>query len=583
MHSIPSRLALKLFGSFEMAYDGRPITNVSQRKTDRLLAYLTLYNRTMPIADVAEAIWPDTANAEDCLRHSVVHLRGLLAPETNRLETPRGYLRLDLEGVIVDTREFDAATLQGERKSLETAISLFRGDLLHGWAEDWIKHERTRLHKNYLRSLRKLGRLCREEGDYEAAADYLSRLVKYRKDEERVWLDLVQALLYCRERILAQQRFAEYEAHLRTKGLQPSPDMLHLKKQISEGMDPPTPPSIRLPDAPIGGALSPDSPWYLRRSADQEFLEAVIRQDSIVLVKGPRQTGKSSLLARGLAQARKNGARVVTTDLQSIGIQHWASTETFTLALAQNLADQLTLERQPAQDWAEHRGPIGNFERYVRQEALSKSDVSLVWGIDELDRLFPYPFSSELFGLFRAWHNARASNPDGPWRRLTLVMAYATEAHLFISDLSQSPFAVGTRVSLEDFAPWQIAEMNLLYRSPLQGEALTRLGQRVGGHPYLIHRGLYELAAQRLCFAELMAKAARPDGPFGDHLKRLLNDLCRDNELCEGVRSVLQNRPRLTANDFCRLKSAGVLKGDGPENAEFRCPLYRDYLEVHLR
>ena len=42
------------------------------------------------------------------------------------------------------------------------------------------------------------------------------------------------------------------------------------------------------------------------------------RQESIVLVKGPRQVGKSSLLARGLQDARRAGARVALTDLQAL-------------------------------------------------------------------------------------------------------------------------------------------------------------------------------------------------------------------------------------------------------------------------
>ena len=46
-----------------------------------------------------------------------------------------------------------------------------------------------------------------------------------------------------------------------------------------------------------------DSQFYVVRPADDEFLTAITRGDSIVLVKGARQMGKTSLLARGLQQA----------------------------------------------------------------------------------------------------------------------------------------------------------------------------------------------------------------------------------------------------------------------------------------
>jgi serine/threonine protein kinase len=55
---------------------------------------------------------------------------------------------------------------------------------------------------------------------------------------------------------------------------------------------------------PVGGAVPLDSKFYIARATDDEFQAAIARQDSIVLVKGARQVGKTSLLARGLQQAR---------------------------------------------------------------------------------------------------------------------------------------------------------------------------------------------------------------------------------------------------------------------------------------
>ena len=44
-------------------------------------------------------------------------------------------------------------------------------------------------------------------------------------------------------------------------------------------------------------------------------------------MKGPRQVGKTSLLARGLHQAREAGARVVLTDLQKLDPEQLASAD----------------------------------------------------------------------------------------------------------------------------------------------------------------------------------------------------------------------------------------------------------------
>ena len=58
-------------------------------------------------------------------------------------------------------------------------------------------------------------------------------------------------------------------------------------------------------------------------------------------------------------------------------------------------------------------------EGFLRGEILEKIETPLVWGLDEVDRLFTCDFGSEVFGLIRSWHNARALDPLGPWERLT--------------------------------------------------------------------------------------------------------------------------------------------------------------------
>lgn len=50
----------------------------------------------------------------------------------------------------------------------------------------------------------------------------------------------------------------------------------------------------------VGGAVPLNSDFYLARSADGELRAAISNRDSIILIKGARQMGKTSLLARGL-------------------------------------------------------------------------------------------------------------------------------------------------------------------------------------------------------------------------------------------------------------------------------------------
>ena len=318
-------------------------------------------------------------------------------------------------------------------------------------------------------------------------------------------------------------------------------------------------------------------------------LRLLLSEFPAVVLLGPRQVGKTSLLARSLDQARAAGYRVVVSDMQKLSDpkRHLESLNTLLLAFARQFADRLDRPTRPDRTWDEESAPSENFERYLRRYVLTADAAPLVWALDEVDQLFGYAFASELFGLFRSWHNERALDPDGPWSRLTLAMAYATEAHLFITDLNQSPFNVGTRLTLDDFSPQTIIDLDQRLGGPLLSPhdhnqtRLHRFMALVGGHPYLVQRGLQEMGTGRE-LDQLEAAAARDDGPFGDHLRRLLFALSQDIALWDAVGRFLLRGDVLDLRSFYRLRSAGVLLGEDPASARPRCGLYSRYLKEHL-
>jgi DNA-binding SARP family transcriptional activator len=334
---------------------------------------------------------------------------------------------------------------------------------------------------------------------------------------------------------------------------------------------------------PPGGALPLDSQFYVVRPTDHQFHTAIAERQSIVLVKGARQMGKTSLLARGLQKAREAGFRDVRTDLQMLDPADLESAEAFYKALAAWLAEQLDLDVSPHQAWNPNLGSSVNFARFLRREILRRMEAHLVWGLDEVDRLFGREFANQVFGLFRSWHNERALDPTGPWSGLTLAIAYATEAHLFITETDQSPFNVGTRLMLADFTFAQVSDLNGRYGAPLRDVAeVQRFYRLVGGHPYLVTRGLSEMVAQGLTLTTLEAEADRDGGLFGDHLRRMLVVLARNPSLREIVSGVLQGRPCPSEESFYQLWSAGIVAGESSQDVRPRCHLYQSYLKRHL-
>ncbi|EGV27678.1 TIR protein [Thiorhodococcus drewsii AZ1] len=331
------------------------------------------------------------------------------------------------------------------------------------------------------------------------------------------------------------------------------------------------------------GAVPLDSNFYVVRRADGELETAIARCDSIVLVKGARQMGKTSLLARAIQGARQRGTRVLLTDLQKLAADQFASLDVFLRAIAEIMADQLDLDVFPEDVWRPGRSPNTNFERYLRREVLEPCPEPLLWALDEVDRLFSCPFGGDVLALFRTWHNECALDPGKPWRRMTLAIAYATEAHLFITDPNQSPFNVGTKLELADFSREQVANLNRRYGSPLREPAeFLQLYSLLNGQPYLTRRALNLLVSDGLRLPDLEAVSDCDDGPFADHLRRLLLMLGREPTLMEAVQQVLAGGACPDYERFYRLRSAGILAGDSKDTARPRCGLYERYLRRQL-
>ena len=161
----------------------------------------------------------------------------------------------------------------------------------------------------------------------------------------------------------------------------------------------------------------------------------------------------------------------------------------------------------------------------------------------------------------------------------------ATEAHLFISDLNQSPFNVGERVSLDDFTLEQVLRLNDLYGGPVGARAdIERLHELLGGQPYLTRRALDALAREKAGFDTLMRNATGEDGPFADHLKRVLASVSAQVQVTEFVRELLAGRAAAgaTPEAYFRLLRAGLVRQDREGKVVFRCDLYRRYLEEHV-
>ncbi|MBM3458844.1 MAG: hypothetical protein FJX77_09980 [Armatimonadetes bacterium] len=587
------------------------VSHFRTQKAAELFAYLALHpGRVHPREALQELLWPEEAPEQTRHRLSVAlsSLRGQLeppgVPDESVLRADRRSIQLEAAAVQTDVAEWEPLLsgpepLQPEQAThLEQALTRYGGELLPGIYSDWVLREQRAFTERLCFATTRLLHWLEERQELPRALACARRLVQADPLGEEGQRALIRLYGLLGERDLAFRQFRELERLLRTElGRAPEPATQALLEWVGRTPAVPAAPSGNPARAfptgargaltaaePVGGAVPSTSPFYVCRTTDGELQTALLRRDSIVSIKGAREVGKSSLLARGLREARHAGMRVVCTSLQALNASEAESVGSLLTALAESLAEQLELEARPAEVWDPHRGANLNLSRYLRRHVLREGEPHLVWGLDEVDQLFTRPYGSEILGLFRSWHNERALDPEGPWSRVTLAITYATEAHLHVADLNQSPFNVGTRLSLGDFLPEQTEELNRRYGLPLRSAAdRERFQALVGGHPYLVRRGLQELAQQTTTLEELERRALGPDGLFFDHLRRLQADLSGNSRLSAAVAAVLAGRTPADEESFYRLRTAGVLAGESDREARFRCPLYGAFLARHFR
>jgi len=356
-------------------------------------------------------------------------------------------------------------------------------------------------------------------------------------------------------------------------------------RPLAEDAAPPSPLPMSDPrfikQLPVpGGAVKLNDKFYVERDTDAHLKAQLTKRGTTTTIRAPRQTGKTSLLMRGIHHAREQGAQVIFLDFQSFEHDQLASLDVFLEELAWSICDELELDDDAVtQAWQGVRSTSKKLLRFMEKSVLSAFDGPIVLAMDEADSLLRTDFYKDFFGLLRSWHNRRAAREI--WERLNLVLVISTEPYLLIDDIHQSPFNVGLHLSLADFDAVQVEYLNRQHGTPVTDAELIEFMILLQGHPFLTRQALYKMAAEGLSWATLNQQAIHDHGPFGDHLRHQYW-LIRDKPALQvALAEVIRNGNSADEIALFRLQQAGLVKGSG-EAYQCRCDLYRLYFEGKL-
>jgi hypothetical protein len=270
-----------------------------------------------------------------------------------------------------------------------------------------------------------------------------------------------------------------------------------------------------------GGTLRADAPSYIRRQADRELYEHILKGD-FCCVLTPRQMGKSSLMIRTAHRLKKEGIRTAIIDLTQIGTEkEKTSADKWYYGIAYRMVRELDIKIKLS-DWGQEREKLPALQRlteFFEDVLLPGTHEPIVIFVDEIDTTIGLPFTDDFFAAVRACYNARAAKTA--YRRLNFVLLGVATPSDLIKDSLRTPFNIGHGIQLGDFTFEEAKPLSLgLCADPAQGEKmLARILYWTGGHPYL---------TQKLCRIAAEEK-------LGKHGDEVIDNLVEKNFLAPGA------------------------------------------------
>ncbi len=317
---------LNLIQEEEAEDDRREIQKPPTAKSQSLLAYLIVNRaRAVPRERLIGMFWGERPErrARQSLSTALWHIRRCF-PEQEPLEADAHQAQFVHEPIWVDSEEFEAQAGLLDPLKLESALSLYQGEFLEGFYDDWIVDERYRLQESYLNVLARLMQGYENQQRFADALSLAQRLLQdnpLREDAHRM---AMRAYCHLGQRNAALEQYALCERSVQEElGVEPMPETNDLFQAIQAGTfeiggvtaRPAAPPLLQKPSGrdPSDAALSFP---FVGRDTELARLAAMWEQarsgtGGLLLIAGEAGVGKSRLVETFASHVRAEGSRVL--------------------------------------------------------------------------------------------------------------------------------------------------------------------------------------------------------------------------------------------------------------------------------
>jgi hypothetical protein len=323
------------------------------------------------------------------------------------------------------------------------------------------------------------------------------------------------------------------------------------------------------------GSVPLQSNFYIKSKLEPECYQQILQPGSLIRIKAPKLTGKTSLMNRIIYTERHNYKRVCL-DIDSCNEQILKDLDKFLRWFCFQAGKQLNVENRLNELWDNQTLSSNDNCTIYFEYLLPQIDSPVVLSLDNVDRLFSYSeVIKDFSGLLRSWHEL--GKTSSIWQQVRLVMAYSTENYIPL-DINQSPFNIGYPLELTEFDSQQVRKLAELHQLDWDDASVEALMNLVGGHPYLVRLALYKIKVESITLGQLIEHAPIEAGIYSDHLRRLWEILENASELAEAYKQTVTSVEPVMLNpkQIHQLHRLGLIEGQ-ENQVRPRCHLYRLY------
>jgi CHASE2 domain-containing sensor protein len=240
----------------------------------------------------------------------------------------------------------------------------------------------------------------------------------------------------------------------------------------------------------IGGGLTPNHPTYVKRTADKELYENLMRGE-FCYVFNSRQMGKSSLQNRVKQELENKGIKCLVIPISAISSEEITS-ENWYAGIVDKLITKFALDINLTTWWQEQKEILApdRLSKFIETQLLAGVSEKIVIFLDEIDSVRGLPFQTyDFFRLIKACHENRGQQKP-EYDRLTFVLIGVATPTDLVKDDNYTFFNFGKAIELEGIKPdegYPLIE-GLEAKTDEPKVVLEEILKLTGGQPFLTQK-----------------------------------------------------------------------------------------------